>query len=158
MRRALSFLCIAALLFSPACFAQDNTEYKNMIDLMIIEIDKLTDSLRAATPEYGTYVKWYENYSAMNEQFRKTFTQTNKQRKSYQSVWDAMNQLASARSMLYRAQDADNQYTESITANDVSYAHKWKSTALVEKTNAAGAIAKAAEALKQAKDLLSSEN
>jgi len=158
MRRAFSFLCIAALLFSSACFAQDSAEYKNMIDLMIKEIDSLKDSLRASAPEYGTYAKWYDNYSAMNEQFRKTFTQTHKQKRSFQLVWDAMNQLASARSMLYRAQDADEQYTESITANDVSYAHKWKSTALAEKTNAANAIAKAAEAMKQAQDSLSGEN
>ena len=71
---------------------------------------------------------------------------------------EGIDGLSLAWGELSRAQNAENQYRESITLHDVSYAHKWKSEATNLRKKAYTTVAQALESLKSSRAYLEEEN
>jgi len=144
------------LLHGPICVAQDES-YKEQIDKMVEEAENFDNSLKTNPLEFSSYDKWYKDFKKLSKEFEKDFSSTHKQKKSFQSIEKVVEELSFAWTMLHQAKYAQEQYQESITLNQVDYAHKWKSTEVEERKKALEAIAKAVETLKDTQISLQEE-
>ena len=156
MKSICTFLSAFMLLSCSICIAQDDA-YKEQIDKMITESESLDNFLKTNVADFGTFDKWLKDFKKLAEKFEKDFSAAYKEKKSFKAVKESVNGLSLAWGMLHRAKYAEEQYQESITLNQVGYAHKWKSTAAEERKKALDTIAQALESLKKSKDLLQEE-
>ena len=157
MNRIINLLCAALFLLSSTCVGQDDS-YDSQIDRLIREAENLSSPIETNALDFDDYDNWYKNFKNISEPFEKRFFETHKHKKSFRSMKEGLDGLSLAWGELSRAQNAENQYRESITLHDVSYAHKWKSEAANHRKKAYGTIAQALESLKGAKAYSEDEN
>jgi len=157
MKKIVSFVSAAILLFSSPCLAQEHS-YKNQIERILEEAENLDTYLKSSALGLAEYDKWFKEFKKLSEQFEKDFFKTYKQKNSFQAVQEGVYGLSLAWNMLNQAKYADDQYRESITLEDVNYAHKWKSTANEQRKRAFDKIIQAIESLRRARRLSEEDN
>ena len=150
------FLCAAFFWNAAVCLAEGES-YREQARKIFDAADGLNDIVKTNAVDLAAYDKWYKDFSALFTEFKKSFSNTHKQDESFGLIREAADGLASAWSQLKQAQYSDDQYKESITLNNVGDAHKWKSSAIVQRKEALEVITKAVESISSAEGLLEDE-
>jgi hypothetical protein len=151
MKTILGFAVLVIFLSACCpCLAQEPS-YKSQIEEMLGEAENLDTYLKGSALDLAEYDRWFKDFKKLSGQFEKDFSKSYKQKKSFQTVEEGVYGFSVAWNMLSQAKYADDQYKEAITLEDVSYAHKWKSSANEERKKASLKIAQAIEFLRSAR-------
>jgi len=148
--KALIIISISAVLFTQTgCFAQD-AAYEDAIEDMAGHIEKLESYLKSGAIDFNLYDRWYKEFKEINKEFKGDFSKKHNTARSYKSVRKVSEDLALAWSILHRSQDAEKEYADAITSEDVQYAHKWKNEAAQHTKDATDVLRRAIEEFKTA--------
>lgn len=107
---------------------------------------------------FSSYDKWLKEVKAVGDAFIQEFGQAYGKRESFQAIGEGLNQLNLIWNALKQVEYAEAEYKESITAGDVSYAHKWKNSAIEQRKKALELVPAAIDCFLRAKKALASGN
>jgi len=147
MKKILSFLCLAALLLSATCLAQD--DYQGRIKIIVEQLGRAQGFLKTNKINLPEYEQWYNAFKPLSEEFVRDFSKSHRQKESFRLIKEGFNGFALAWTSLEQARKADEQYREAITLNDVAYAYKWKDSVASRRKDADEQIAKGLEFVRQ---------
>ena len=148
MKRISIFLCAVIFLLSLACFAEEET-YKNQIERLIQETKSLSSYLQANSVDFTSYDKWYAQFKQISDSFKKDFLRSHKKIKSFQTMKEGLDGLASAWGILKQVQYSEVQYLDYITTGNTADAFKWKNDALDKRNKAYDTITQAIESMER---------
>jgi hypothetical protein len=155
MRKFFILLLGAVVLLDSRVLLAQNS-YNDQIKAMNDVAQGLKSSLETNALNFSGYDKWYKSFSPLAEQFVKSFSMTDKEKKSFQLIREAHDRLSLAWTTLKQAEYAEDQYRDFITAGDAGYAHKWREDASNKKKEAQEAVTNALSLLAQAQSAMES--
>ncbi|GEM_PF-5456849 len=156
MNRSLILVLTFALIIGTYCFAEGDN-YKEAVGGLARETRGLESATRQESIGRDSLERWHKDFTLKYEKFDKDFTAMHKQSRSFLLMRDGANGFLEALGILKQADYSHDQYTESITSDQVEYAHKWKKTEAEQKKKAYDMVVKAVNSINSAMEASSSE-
>ena len=156
MNRYMILVLALTLFVGPCCFAEGDN-YKEAVGDLVRETRDLEPVTRQESIDRASLERWHKGFILKYGKFEKDFAAMHKQARSFLLVRDGADGFLEALGMLKQADYSNSQYTESITSNQVEYAHKWKKTEAEQKKKAYDAVIKAVGLIKSALEASTSE-
>lgn len=157
MKPSICLLLICMHFFALNAFAEDDP-YKSQANALIDKTEWLDTFLKVTPLDFELYSKWYGSFTEMNDRFKKAYMKTFKDRESFTLMQEASELLSSAWTLLKQAQYSEDQYKESITLQQVAYAHSWKETATEQQKKAFDTFTNSRGIFKRVRSVLKTES
>jgi len=157
MKKILSLVCLVLFIAASLSFAQDDA-YKKELKALAAQTEKLDVMIKITPIDFNGFDSWYKDFNRSFDNFHRSFYAANKVRNSYKIFQDGVQELSVAHNMLSQAKYSEDQYKESITLEQVSYAHKWKESAAEQQKAGYDAIIRSRDMFKRASEAVNGES